>query len=112
MTNINAYTVGDRITVRAYLYLNGVPDPDLPTATKVEAAITTTSETGRALATGTAVVTATVIDAPTGLVEAVWPSSQTGNIAPGRYFVEFKATVGGQPVTYERPEIMIEDGAF
>jgi hypothetical protein len=111
MSTPNRYTVGDRITLRAYLRLNGAPDPDLPSASQVQAAITTTGET-RTLATGTAVVTATVIDAPTGLVEAVWPSSQTGNIPPGRYFVEFKATVGGQPVTYERAEIMIEDGAF
>ena len=101
-------TIGDDIILRATLKRNGVAED--VTGYTVQAAIVATDKT--TLATGTSAVVCSIVDAPNGIVEAVFPRATTGAITAGIYLVEFQASIGAYRVTYDRAEITLEGGAI
>ena len=100
---MNIHYTGNQIAVEATLQLNGAALP--VDALTVTARLVNRIRTG--LATGTTAVTCTKPGA-VGKVNAVWPSTQTGTIAPGIYTVGFSTTDG--PYTHEGVEIEIRQG--
>ena len=110
LNKLNKYTVGDRIAIRIRLRLKNEDrsGPDDIAGTTFLAGMVLPD--GSALAEGTSTVSCTVIDEPEAIIEAVFPSSMTGDIVPGVYHIEVEGTDSDGPVTYERGSIVILPG--
>lgn len=104
----NHYTVGDTITIRAQLLLNGVGE--VLTDCVVKAGIVCKNMS--TFAAGTTSVECTLLDELTGEVEAIFPKANTALILPGEYWIEFQSTKGGDSVTYDRVLVRIFGGAI
>jgi hypothetical protein len=101
-------TAGDDINVRATLLINGARENI--TDYVLQAAIVYPDKT--TLATGTGIVSASIIDPLQGTISATWPRATTGQIVPGMYLVEIQAQIGAVRTTYERVPIMVDAGAI
>jgi hypothetical protein len=101
-------TAGDDINVRATLLINGARENI--TDYVLQAAIVYPDKT--TLATGTGIVSASIIDPLQGTISATWPRATTGAIEPGMYLVEIQAQIGAVRTTYERVPIMVDAGAI
>jgi hypothetical protein len=110
LSKLNKYTVGDRIAIRVRLRLKNEDGsgPDNIASTTFLAGLVLPD--GSALAEGTSQVSATVVDEPKAIVEAIFPAAMTGSIVPGVYHVEVEGTDSNGPVTYERDSILIQPG--
>jgi hypothetical protein len=100
---INTYGVGKFIAVPGVLTLNGFGE-DITQATLL-ASMVKFDRSG--LAEGTSVIVPTKVDAPNGVIQCEWSSSETGLIVPGRYLIEVEATFGGEPVVYQVAVIQV-----
>ncbi len=108
------YTAGDRIVMRGVVKIQASDDAAPVVDTSLAGAVVKGAlvrPDRSALATGTAVVAGSVIDAPTGVIECVFSSASTGSIVAGLYLFECQITPsGGEPFTLERLEVEIESG--
>lgn len=91
-----------RIRLRAPNAAGALAEEDLTGAT-VEVCLVDVGVTARVLP----VVTATVVDAARGLVEAQWTGEQTAAVVPGRYLLDCRRTDGGRVRCYDRDTVEV-----
>ena len=101
-------TAGDDINIRATLLIDGVKENI--TGYTIQAAIVYPDK--KTIATGTGIVTATIVDAVNGSISATWPRATTAAIVPGMYLIEIQSDVGSARTTYERVPINVEAGVI